>query len=45
MRSSPILYTFTQFNQLVANGRQSAQSDDFDPMPVFKLFTPEGSAT
>jgi len=45
MRSSPILYTFTQFNQLVANGRQAAQSDDFDPMPVFKLFTPEGSAT
>jgi hypothetical protein len=29
----------------VANGRQAAQSDDFDPMPVFKLFTPEGSAT
>jgi hypothetical protein len=45
MRSSPILYTFTQFHQLVANDRQAAQSDDFDPMPVFKLFTPEGSAT
>jgi hypothetical protein len=45
MSSSPILYTLTQFHRLVANGERSARSDDFDPMPVFKLFTPEGSAT
>jgi hypothetical protein len=45
MRSSPILYTFTQFHQLVAQRPTICSVDDFDPMPVFKLFTPEGSAT
>ncbi len=42
MRRSPLLYAFTQFHQPVANGPQAAQSDYFDPMLVFKLFTPEG---
>ena len=40
------LYTSTQFDQLVANGRKSrARDGDFDPTPVVKWFTPFGSAT
>ena len=40
------LYTSAQFDQLIANGRKSRESDgDFDPMPVLKWFTPFGSAT
>ena len=30
---------------LVANGRASEAQEDFDPRPVVKLFTPDGSAT
>ncbi|KAB2703725.1 DUF2958 domain-containing protein [Brucella intermedia] len=30
---------------LVANGRTSEEQEDFDPHPVVKLFTPDGSAT
>lgn len=31
--------------QLLANGARSAAGEDFDPWPVVKLFTPDGSAT
>ena len=31
--------------QLLANGRMSMQHDDFDPLPVVKLFTPDAGAT
>ncbi|MBB4096204.1 DUF2958 domain-containing protein [Ochrobactrum pecoris] len=30
---------------LIANGRASEEREDFDPRPVVKLFTPDGSAT
>ncbi|MCZ4072157.1 DUF2958 domain-containing protein [Agrobacterium sp. LMR679] len=30
---------------LIANGRASEEQEDFDPRPVVKLFTPDGSAT
>lgn len=30
---------------LIANGRTSGEYEDFDPRPVVKLFTPDGSAT
>ncbi|AMD60357.1 transposase [Agrobacterium tumefaciens] len=30
---------------LIANGRASEELEHFDPRPVVKLFTPEGSAT
>ncbi|MFB9948923.1 DUF2958 domain-containing protein [Rhizobium puerariae] len=30
---------------LIANGRASEEHEDFDPRPVVKLFTPDGSAT
>lgn len=30
---------------LIANGRASEQQEDFNPRPVVKLFTPDGSAT
>jgi hypothetical protein len=31
--------------QLLANGRQSLDNNDFDPPPVVKLFTPDAGAT
>ena len=31
--------------QMLANGRMSTQHDDFDPLPVVKLFTPDAGAT
>lgn len=31
--------------QLLANGQQSIEHDDLDPLPVVKLFTPDASAT
>jgi hypothetical protein len=34
------LITDEQRAQLLANGRQSLENDDFDPPPVVKLFTP-----
>ena len=34
-----------QHAQLLANGRQSRDREDFDPAPVVKLFTPDGCAT
>lgn len=39
------LITDEQRAQLLANGRQSMERDDFDPLPVVKLFTPDASAT
>ena len=39
------LITETQRAQLLANGRQSLDNDDFDPPPVVKLFTPDAGAT
>jgi hypothetical protein len=30
---------------LLANGRESLQNPDFDPVPVVKLFTPDAGAT
>ena len=39
------LFTETQRAQLLANGRQSLNNDDFDPTPVVKLFTPDAHAT
>ena len=39
------LITETQRAQLLANGRQSLDNDDFDPPPVVKLFTPDVGAT
>jgi hypothetical protein len=39
------LITETQRAQLLANGRQSHDSNDFDPPPVVKLFTPDARAT
>jgi hypothetical protein len=34
-----------QFVQLLANGRQSLEQENFDPAPVVKLFTPDAGAT
>ena len=39
------LITETLRAQLLANGRQSLDNDDFDPPPVLKLFTPDAVAT
>lgn len=30
---------------LLANGARAAAGEDIDPLPVLKLFTPDGSAT
>ena len=39
------LITDEQRAQLLANGRQSLDNNDFDPAPVVKLFTPDAGAT
>ena len=39
------LMTNAQRTQLLENGRKSRETDDFDPTPVVKLFTPDASAT
>jgi hypothetical protein len=31
--------------QLLANGARSAAGEDFDPIPLLKLFTPDANAT
>ncbi|WP_341487162.1 DUF2958 domain-containing protein [Pararhizobium sp. A13] len=31
--------------RLLENGARFAEGPDFDPVPVFKLFTPDGAAT
>ena len=39
------LITDEQRAQLLANGRQSLEQENFDPIPVVKLFTPDAGAT
>jgi hypothetical protein len=39
------LITDEQRVQLLANGRQSIEQENFDPAPVVKLFTPDAGAT
>jgi hypothetical protein len=39
------LITDEQRVQLLANGRQSLEQENFDPAPVVKLFTPDAGAT
>lgn len=39
------LITNEQRARLLANGRQSIENDNFDPLPVVKLFTPDAGAT
>lgn len=39
------LITDEQFDILLENARKSATDPAFDPQPVVKLFTPDGSAT
>jgi hypothetical protein len=39
------LITDEQRAQLLTNGRQSLENDNFDPPPVVKLFTPDAGAT
>lgn len=39
------LITDQQCAELLANGRQSIDNEDFDPQPVVKLFTPDAGAT
>lgn len=39
------LITDEQRAQLLANGRQSLELENFDPAPVVKLFTPDAGAT
>ena len=39
------LMTNAQRTQLLENGRKSRETDDFDPPPVVKLFTPDANAT
>jgi len=39
------LITDEQRAQLLTNGRQSLENENFDPPPVVKLFTPDAGAT
>lgn len=39
------LITDEQQARLLANGRHSVESENFDPTPVVKLFTPDAGAT
>lgn len=39
------LITDEQCAELLANGRQSINNENFDPRPVVKLFTPDAGAT
>ena len=39
------LLTDDQREQLLANGRESTENPNFDPLPVVKLFTPNAGAT
>jgi hypothetical protein len=39
------LITDEQRAQLLANGQQSLDNENFDPPPVVKLFTPDADAT
>lgn len=42
---SSSLFTENQRLTLVANGLRSSWDEHFDPLPVAKLFTPDGSCT
>jgi hypothetical protein len=37
--------TDAQFEILLANGLRAIEQEDFDPLPVLKLFTPDAGAT
>jgi len=37
--------TDAQFELLLANGLRAIEQEDFDPLPVVKLFTPDAGAT
>ncbi|MCE4224938.1 DUF2958 domain-containing protein [Methylobacterium sp. C25] len=39
------LFTAAQFRRLLANGCRAAAGENPDPLPVVKLFTPDGDAT
>jgi len=39
------LLTKAQQDKMLKNGISSIEEEDFDPRPVVKLFTPDGSAT
>jgi hypothetical protein len=39
------LITDEQHAQLLANGRRTIEDDNYDPLPVVKLFTPDAGAT
>ena len=39
------LITDAQRAQLLANGRWTIEDEDYDPLPVVKLFTPDAGAT
>ncbi|SAI46864.1 transposon [Bordetella ansorpii] len=39
------LFTDAEHTALQANGQQSRQCHNFDPMPVVKLFTPDANGT
>lgn len=41
----PTLLTAALRRQLLQNGHNSRSQPDFDPVPVFKLFTPDANAT
>ena len=41
----PNLFTRDQYRRLVANGEKQREFRHFDPQPVVKLFTPDGSTT
>ena len=44
MASIPFI-TDAQFELLLGDGRRSQMQEDFDPLPVVKLFTPDAGAT
>jgi len=39
------LLTKAQHDKMLKNGNRSIDEDNFDPRPVVKFFTPDGSAT
>ena len=41
----PNLFTKNQYRRLISNGEKAQEVWDFQPKPVVKLFTPDGSAT
>lgn len=43
--SAPFIIPQAERERLLANDRLSAAGEDLDPLPVLKLFTPDGNAT